>query len=242
MNVLELFCGTKSVGKVCDKLGWSSVSVDIDKKFNPTHICDIMNFNYKQYDKNYFNIIWASPPCIFYSKLKYTWYGRKNKDNEIYTKEHHEKEMIEADKLIIKTFEIINYFNCKYWFIENPYSCLRNRQIMKSKFYHTIDYCKYSNWGYKKTTCIWTNKKNWVGLKCNNDCENMIILNGQNLHRERMGTHKTIKDNNKIIRCNTAELRKKYKDYKNIQTKTTWNKLEERYRIPEKLILSLFLD
>ena len=29
MNVLELFSGTKSIGKVCDQLGWNSVSVDM---------------------------------------------------------------------------------------------------------------------------------------------------------------------------------------------------------------------
>ena len=69
MNILELFCGTKSIGKCCDKLGWNSISVDIEKKFNPTHLCSIMDFDYKQYPKDYFSIIWGSPPCTEYSKL-----------------------------------------------------------------------------------------------------------------------------------------------------------------------------
>ena len=33
MKVLELFCGTKSVGKVCDELGWETISLDIDHRF-----------------------------------------------------------------------------------------------------------------------------------------------------------------------------------------------------------------
>ena len=108
---------------------------------------------------------------------------------------------------------------------------------------YIVDYCKYSNWGYKKTTCIWTNKKDWQALVCKNDCNNIITKQKQKLHKARMGTSKTIMDGDKIIRCNTAELRQKYKNYKNIN-KTINNETTQldRYRIPEDLIFSLFLD
>jgi hypothetical protein len=58
-----------------------------------------------------------------------------------------------------------------------------------------------------------------------------------------MGTSKTIIDNGEIIRVNTAELRQKYKDYENVN-KTLNNETDklDRYRIPEDLIFSLFLD
>ena len=29
LKILELFSGTRSIGKVCDQLGWDSVSVDM---------------------------------------------------------------------------------------------------------------------------------------------------------------------------------------------------------------------
>ena len=36
--LLELFCGTKFIGKIFDQHGWDVVSVDVKKKFEPT-IC-----------------------------------------------------------------------------------------------------------------------------------------------------------------------------------------------------------
>jgi hypothetical protein len=50
-----------------ERLGWEVVSLDILKKFNPTHQCDIMDFVYTQYPRGYFDIIWASPECKVYS-------------------------------------------------------------------------------------------------------------------------------------------------------------------------------
>ena len=48
----------------------------------------------------------------------------------------------------------------------------------------------------------------------------MVEKNEQKIHSDRMGTSKTINDNGKIIRVNTAMLRKKYKDYPNLQKGT----------------------
>ena len=52
MNVLELFSGTGSIGKVCEKLGWNPISLDLDNRADI--VCDIMDFDYKQYPKDYF--------------------------------------------------------------------------------------------------------------------------------------------------------------------------------------------
>ncbi len=270
VNVLELFSGTRSVGKCCDQLGWDSVSVDMILPAD--HECDIMDFNYKQYPKDYFDIVWASPPCVAYSRLQNCWLGRKKKDGNIYTREIMENEMNESDKLVLKSLEIINYFNPEYWFLENPQTGkLKDREIMKGIPFYDVDYCKYSDWGYKKRTRIWTNKKDWNALICNNDCDNMIVKDDQKLHKERMGTSKTIMDGDKIIRVNTAELREKYRDFPNMMVKHKLNVSKDvhtvgekkdkykqsadvskdvgggtnrldRYRVPEDLIFSLFMD
>ncbi len=269
MKILELFSGTRSVGKCCDALGWESISVDL--LLPADHQIDIMEFDYKQYDKDEFDIIWASPPCVAYSRLQNCWLGRKKKDGIIYTKEIMENDMKEGDKLVMKALEIIEYFNPVLWFIENPATGkLKEREFMKDIPFYDVDYCKYSDWGYKKKTRIWTNKKDWNALICHNDCENMVITDNQKIHKERMGTSKTVMDGDKIVRVNTAELREKYKDYPNMMVKKhrlnvskdvhnvgekkTKHKLDvsitvgggtnklDRYRVPEDLIFSLFMD
>lgn len=220
LKVLELFSGTKSVGKVCEQLGWDSVSVDL--LLPADHQIDIMEFDYKQYPKDYFDIVWASPPCTNYSNLKKCWYGKKLKDGTIYNKELNEKDQNEADKLVLKTLEIINYFDCEYWFIENPQTGnLKNREIMKDIPFYDVDYCMYSDWGYKKRTRIWTNKKDFNNLLCNGKCGNML---DNKKHKQSIGIGaEQIKQGQVSVKGGGS------------------NRLF-RYRIPEQLILSLFLD
>ena len=213
IKVLELFSGTKSIGKVCDQLGWESVSVDLIMEAD--HKCDIMDFDYKQYEKDEFDIIWASPPCTEYSKLQDGWLNRMRK-GELYTKEIQEKHMTEGDILIKKTLEIINYFDCEYWFMENPQSGrMKDRDIMKDITFYDVDYCMYSDWGYRKRTRIWTNKKDFEAKLCDKKCGNMIGT----LHKQNLGN---------------SERQRKTNGNGSSQT--------DRYRIPEDLIFSLFLD
>jgi len=213
MRCLELFSGTKSVGKVCDLVGIETVSVDLILPAD--HQCDIMDFNYKQYPKDYFDIVWASPPCTEYSILKYSHIGRKI-NGEIFTREKINENMKEADKLVLKTLEIINYFKSAIWFMENPRTGrLKNRDIVKDLPFYDVDYCMYSDWGYKKQTRIWTNKKDFKGLTCNKNCGNMI----GNLHKTNLGnTERRLRVNGKS------------------------HTREDAYRIPQDLIFSLLFE
>ena len=263
MNVLELFCGTKSVGKCCEELGWNSISLDWESKFNPTHCCDILEFDYKQYPQDYFDIIWCSPDCRYYSKLQNTWIGRKKKDGIITTKESIEENRKKSDILIYKCWEIIDYFNPHYWFLENPLSTLKDREVMKDKPYYIVDYCKYSDWGYRKRTCIWTNKKDFEPLICKNDCNNMITIetNGavhtgyktpiksatRTLHTNPISDMNKCKSIRKHI-LNVAkdvhtvgETKGKHQKDVSKDFGSGTNRLD-RYRVPEELIYSLFLS
>ena len=242
MNVLELFSGTGSVGKVCKEIGWNVTSLDIDPRADI--VCDILEWDYKQYPKDYFDIIWASPPCTNYSKLQDAWLGRMRK-GEIYTKEKQEQEMKEDDKLVLKTLEIIEYFKPTYWFIENPAtSKMKDRPFMQDLDFYIVDYCMYSNWGYRKRTRIWTNKKNWEAKKCDGSgsCGNMVDPQ----HQKVLGNGYELVDGKKVL-INTKEKRRLHKTNlgnteRKQRTMGNGTTQQDRYRIPEDLIYSLFLE
>ena len=276
MNVLELYSGTGSIGKVCEKLGWTPISVDLE--LPATHECDIMDFDYKQYPKDYFSIVWASPPCTHYSSLQNCWIGRKKKDGILNTKETIEEKRKESDKLILKTLEIIDYFNPEVWFMENPQrGQLKDRDVVKGIPFYDVSYCMYSDWGYEKRTRIWTNKKDWINLICDKSgaCGNMIEIPTDGAVRHDTG--KPLKcdtrklHNNLLCKSETLRAIKKHKlnvskdvhtvgenfgkkhkkgigigkketDAGQVSVKGGGTNRLERYRIPEDLILSLFLD
>jgi len=255
VKVLELFSGTGSVGKCCKELGWEVVSVDMILPAD--HQVDIMDFDYKQYPKDYFNCVASSPPCTNYSALKKCWYGRKLKDGTIYSKEQNDKDQDEADKLVLKTMEIIQYFDPELWWIENPQTGnLKNRDIMKDVPFYDVDYCMYSDWGYKKRTRIWTNKKNWIGKLCDGSgaCGNMV----DKQHNKVLANGYEIIDGKKVL-CNTKEKRDKLRKHrvnlsrdigcgsqknqpKDLKFLGKGTNRIDRYRVPADLIYSLFLD
>lgn len=219
VKVLELFSGTGSIGKCCKELGWESYSVDIDAEADFKG--DIMDFDYKQFSKDEFDIVWASPPCTNYSKLQDSWIGRMRK-GEIYTREIQEREMSHDDKWVKRTLEIIKYFDCEMWFIENPAtSRMKEREFMKDLPFYLVDYCMYSDWGYRKSTRIWTNKEGWDAKVCNKKCGNMVGT----LHKTNLG------NSDRFLRANLA----------NVETYVRTSQ-DDRYRIPPDLVYSLFLE
>ena len=109
MNLLELFSGTKSVGTIATNIGYNVISLELK---NADINTDILEWNCKVFDRNHFDFIWSSPPCTEYSVAKTT--GIRNIEY--------------ANKIMLKTIEIIKYFNPKYWIIENPQTGLLKKQ------------------------------------------------------------------------------------------------------------------
>jgi site-specific DNA-cytosine methylase len=199
INCLELFSGTGSFGKVAKELDYNVLSLDLILKADIQE--DIMTWDYKKYDKNSFDIIWASCPCTEYSKAK----TRGIRD------------INGANKIALKTLEIINYFNPSIWYIENPQtSLLKQQPFMKQLeidyYYFDADYCMYGK-PYRKRTRFWTNKPNCNLMLCDKNCGSFI--NGKH-----------------IGSCGNGR-----KQYSN-KTYT----LHEKYSIPHKLIFSLLKE
>lgn len=204
MKLLELFCGTKSVSKAVGYKFSTVINVDIDPSFHPSICSDILTWDYKVYPVGFFDVIWASPPCQEYSCLNY---ARPNKIPNITL----------SDQIVQKTIEIIEYFNPSEFFIENPQTgLLKTREFMLGIPFIDVDYCRFSSWGYKKRTRIWTlanvNDNLCLGP---NKCKNMV----GKAHKSALGNHSHAKE------------------YWGIKGK----RLEQRYSIPSALIEYLFL-
>lgn len=242
MKLLELFSGTQSIGNEARKRNWNVVSLDRDL---PSDIKeDILTWDYKIYPTGHFDLITASPVCLYWSLIRKSWIGRKLKmhGDVIITKEILENDINKFGKpMVDKLREIINYFKPKYWWIENPKSSSMKNYITDLPYYD-VDYCQYSNWGYKKPTRFWTNIKNFTPKTCHKLCPN--IITGTKRHSLGLGGGRFILDGELVI-LNTKEKRDKYKKKQNVHkivsekvVKSTTKK--QRYRIPSKLINDLF--
>jgi len=168
-RILELFCGTKSVGNVFKDAGYDVISLDYNKKFDATHIEDILNWNYQQYSQGYFDVIWASPDCTTWSiatagkyRTKASIFGLDNENQEKATL---------GNNMVLKVIEIISYFQPKTWFIENPRGLLRWFPLLQ-QYIKDVDanmnlvfYANYNNWGFPKPTNIWSNLPLWENEK-----------------------------------------------------------------------------
>ena len=149
MRVLELFAGTGSVGEVFREFGHSVYSLDIDPKSPCTVHADILQWDYSALGS--FDLVWASPPCTEYSCARTT--AKTPRD------------LLGADALVRRAFQIIAHFRPRWWFVENPLTgLLKSRAIVRGFPFVDLAYCSYGA-PYRKLTRIWTNLE-WQPRGC----------------------------------------------------------------------------
>lgn len=156
MNVLELFAGSRSVGKQAEKLGMNVFSSDLIEFEGIHYPVSILDFDVSKVPFQP-DVIWASPPCTSFSvaSIGHHWTGGKG----AYIPKSEGAKL--GLKLVEKTLEIINHFQPTYWFIENPRGVLRKMEMMKKLKRNTVTYCQYGDERMKPTD-IWTNSDMWV--------------------------------------------------------------------------------
>ena len=139
-RALDLFSGTGAVARTLESLGWEVVTLDWNPKAQAQVVEDILRWDYTQYPPKFFDLIAAGVPCEEYSRAKTT--APRN--------------FAKADSIVQRTLKVIKYFAPTLWWIENPrWGELRNRKLMDGVGYVDVDYCCFSDWGYKKPTRIW---------------------------------------------------------------------------------------
>lgn len=167
MKLLELFAGSRSVGKVAERLGVRVFSTDLQPFDGIDYPISILDFDTSKVPFIP-DVIWASPPCTGFSvaALGHHWEGGKG----AYIPRTETAKL--GIKLAQKTLELIEYYSKLnpdlVWFIENPRGVLRKMDFMKGLQRHTVTYCQYGDERMKPTD-IWTNSTTWVPRpKCKN--------------------------------------------------------------------------
>ena len=136
MRVLDLFSGTHSVGKTVSALGYEVVSLDLS---DATICCNILEWDYKAaFSVGYFDMIWASPPCDTFSKMRHSNVGRYGVTMETIQRDI----SLNGLPILRRTEEIIDYFKPPLYFIENPQTG-RMKDYISDRPYYDVDYCKW---------------------------------------------------------------------------------------------------
>ncbi len=152
MKVLELFAGSRSIGNVCDKLGHNVFSSDINAFDKIDYVTDINTFDVLKVPFTP-DIIWASPPCTYFSVASIGKHWNKNHTPK-------SDNALKGVEYVNSTLKIINYFlniNSKlFFYIENPRGKLRKLDVVKGIPRTTVWYCKYGD-KRAKPTDIWSN-------------------------------------------------------------------------------------
>lgn len=144
--VLDLFSGTGSgtqAFRESDK--YDVIGIDIMARPNDDLVMDIMNIRASMFRKYDIRLIWASPPCVSFSKAS-------NKDNWRHKEAYSMPKRQEAFKgiqLVYKTLYIVECANPDFWFMENPKGelekVLGRPQAQKIKEFKKNNHPKYYN-------------------------------------------------------------------------------------------------
>lgn len=168
IKVLELFAGTRSIGKAFERKGHEVYSIEWDKDFENIDWYEDIGKITAQDILNRFghpDVIWASPDCSSYSLAAISHHRKKNLETgnldpiSDYAKF--------CDQVNSHVIELIKELNPTYFFIENPRGGLCNMTFMQGIPKYLVTYCQYGDTRMKPTH-IFTNYPNPQFKHCKN--------------------------------------------------------------------------
>lgn len=157
MKVLELFAGTRSIGKAFEERGHKVFSVEWDRSHENIDLyIDILELTPEMVIKKFGrpDIIWASPDCTSYSIAAISTHRKRNDETGNLDAVSDYAKF--SDKLNEHVHYLISELQPKYWFIENPRGGMRKMYFVKDKPRYTVTYCQYGDTRMKPTD-LWTN-------------------------------------------------------------------------------------
>lgn len=164
LKVLELYAGTRSIGKAFEEQGHEVYSVEWDEQHeNIDWYVDISTITAQDIiDRfGYPDVIWSSPDCTSYSIAGITHHRRKNKETGSLDPISDYAKF--CDVTNVHVLSLIEQLKPSFYFIENPRGGMRKMSYMQSLKRDTVTYCQYSSEGElnrMKPTDIWNNHPN----------------------------------------------------------------------------------
>ena len=148
MKVLELFAGTRSIGKAFERKGHQVFSVEWNKDFENIDLYDDVNNLTAERVIELFgqpDVIWASPDCTTYSIAGISHHRCKT-ENNLEPISEYAKFCDKTNKHLLK---LIHDLKPKYFFIENPRGGMRKMDF--ARFVQIYSYI-LSIWRQKNET------------------------------------------------------------------------------------------
>ena len=157
MKVLELFAGTRSIGKAFEARGHEVFSVEWNESFENIDLHkDILHLTAAEVIDGFGrpDVIWASPDCTTFSIAAISHHRKQNPETgNLDPVSDYAKFCDEVDQHVL---QLIRELQPRYWFIENPRGGMRKMTWMQGLPRYTVTYCQYGDTRMKPTD-IWTN-------------------------------------------------------------------------------------
>lgn len=157
MKVLELFAGTRSIGKAFEAKGHEVFSVEWDKGFENIDLyADINTITAEDILQKFGipDVIWASPDCSTFSIAAISHHRRRNEETgNLEPVSEYAKFCDEVDQHVL---QLIDELKPQFYFIENPRGGMRKMTWMQGLPRYTVTYCQYGDKRMKPND-IWTN-------------------------------------------------------------------------------------
>ena len=157
MKVLELFAGTRSIGKAFEARGHQVFSIEWNKDFENIDLyADISKVTAADILQRFGHpdVIWASPDCTTYSIAAIRHHRRKHPTTGNLDPVSDYAKF--CDHTNAHVIDLIRELNPRFYFIENPRGGLRKMDFMQGIPRYTVTYCQYGDFRMKPTD-IFTN-------------------------------------------------------------------------------------
>ena len=160
MKVLELFAGTRSIGKAFENNNHEVYSIEWDKQHpNIDWYVDIGTITIQDIISKFGipDVIWASPDCTSYSIAAISRHRRREENGNLTPISEYAQFCDKVNSHVVDLIKGFLKINPKMiYFIENPRGGMRKMDFMKDLPRYTVTYCQYGDERMKPTD-IWSN-------------------------------------------------------------------------------------